>query len=121
MKRIVSLLLILTLVLTMAACGNGGTTEAAADGLKAGTYTGEGAGFNGPIKVEVTVGDDGKVSAVNVVEHTETAGIGDVALETLSGQVVEKNGTEGVEATSGATGSWNGFIEAVNAALDQAK
>ncbi len=121
MKRIVSLLLILALVFTFAACSNdgGGSTDAA--GLKAGTYSGEGEGFGGPIKVDVTVGDDGKVSAVDVVEHSETTGIGDVALEEMKTQVVEKNGTDGVEAVSGATVSWEGFTKAVNAALDQAK
>lgn len=120
MKKTVSLLLVLILVLALVACGGG--NDAAADGLKAGTYTGEGeGGHGGPVKVEVVVGDDGKISAVNVLEHNETEGIGSLALESLPGAVVENNGTEGVDAVSGASMTSEAFFSAVNAALEQAK
>lgn len=122
MKKFLSLFLILALVFTLAACGNdGGATEAAAGAYTPGTYSGEGDGFGGPIKLDVVVGDDGNISAVNVNEHSETAGIGETALETLPQQVVDNNGLEGVDGVSGATGTWEGFQAAVNAALSQAE
>ena len=68
--------------------------------------------------VEVS-GDDAQ-SAVNVLEHNETEGIGSLALESLPGAVVENNGTEGVDAVSGATMTSEAFFSAVNAALEQA-
>lgn len=44
--------------------------------MAAGTYTGEGQGIGGAVKVAVTV-EGGAITAVEVVEHAETAGICD--------------------------------------------
>ena len=44
--------------------------------MTAGTYTGEGQGIGGAVKVAVTV-EGGAITAVEVVEHAETAGICD--------------------------------------------
>ncbi len=48
--------------------------------MAAGTYTGEGQGIGGAVKVAVTV-EGGAITAVEVVEHAETAGICDPAIE----------------------------------------
>lgn len=87
---------------------------------KDGSYVGEGQGNGSQIKVEVTV-QGGKVTAVKTVSHGETDMIFSAAEGTILPAVVEKNGTNGVEAVSGATNSSNGLIEAVNKALEQAK
>lgn len=69
MKKIVSLFLCLCMLCvgSMAAMAEGAFTP--------GTYTGEGSGF-GPIKVEVTVDENG-ITAYTIDASQETAGIGD--------------------------------------------
>ncbi len=123
MKKVVAILLVLSMAIALAACGGGGTaaTEAAAAGPKAGTYTGEAKGHGGDLKVDVTIGEDGKITEVKAQENSETPEIGGAAIETLAKSVVEKNGVEGVEVVSGATVSSEAFIKAVTAAVDQAK
>lgn len=123
MKKVVAILLVLSMAIALAACGGGtAATEAAAGtGPKAGTYTGEAKGYGGDLKVDVTIAEDGKITEVKAQENSETPEIGGAALETLAKSVVEKNGVEGVEAVSGATVTSEAFIKAVTAAVDQAK
>ena len=112
MKRITTILS--TIVITaalLAGCGSGKYTD--------GTYTGEGQGASGAIKVEVKV-EKGKISEVNLVEHNETKTLVDGVKENLVPEIIEKQSTEGVEAISGATNSSKGVIEAVNKALESA-
>ena len=96
------------------------TVPAAPAGVsfKAGTYTGEGKGFNGTIKVAVTLSDT-KIEKVEVTEHSETPGIGTPAVEKIPAKIVEAQSTQ-VDAITSATFASNGIIEAVNAALKSA-
>ena len=55
--------------------------------MTAGTYTGEGQGIGGAVKVAVTV-EGGAITAVEVVEHAETAGICDPAIEKIPAAIV---------------------------------
>ncbi|MGO4936365.1 FMN-binding protein [Fundicoccus sp. Sow4_H7] len=80
-----------------------------------GTYTGEAEGHNAPLTVEVTVAD-GAITDVQVVEHEETQGISDPAIEEVPAAIVEANSTD-VEIVSGATVSSQAIIDAVNNAL----
>ena len=99
-KRLVSL--IATAILTagvLVGCGGGKYTD--------GTYTGEAQGTSGTIKVEVNV-EKGKISTVDGVK------------DNMIPEIIEKQGTEGVEAVSGATNSSKGVLEAVNKALEGA-
>ena len=93
---------------------------AASAAYKDGTYTGEGKGNASQIQVEVTVAG-GKISAVKVVKHGETQMLLGAAQKSLSQQIVEKNGTNGVQAVTGASNSSKGIIEAVNNALKNAQ
>ena len=86
---------------------------------KDGVYEGTGTGRNGEIKVAVTV-KDGKISAVEIVSHNESADIGGPALPKLVDQAVAAN-TSAIDGASGATMTSNGFREAVAAALALAK
>lgn len=88
--------------------------------LKDGTYTGEGQGNNGPIKVSVTVAS-GKISEVKIDEEKETEGIWEKAEEGVTKALVGKTSTEGVDTISGATNSSKGILEAVDNALKNAK
>ncbi|MGB4351126.1 MAG: FMN-binding protein [Tissierellaceae bacterium] len=71
------------------------------------------------VKVEVTVAD-GKISKVEVVEHNETEGFCEPAIEQIPGAIVEKNSTE-VDTVSGATVTSNAIKKAVDNALEGAK
>lgn len=122
MKKSIVLVLILVLIVgTMAACGggDGGNGGGTATGYTDGVYEGEGEGFGGTIKVSVEVAD-GKIVAVDIIEHGETDGISDPAIEEMPGKIVSANSTT-VDAVSGATFSSEGIIEAVENALEAAK
>lgn len=75
-------------------------------------------GMGGAIQVQITV-EDGKLTNVEVVDQKETVGIGDVALETLVKEAMEKQSAE-VDAVSGATITSNAFVEALTRALEKA-
>lgn len=74
-------------------------------------------GHNGPVVVEVTFDDD-TITAVEVVEHEESAGYSDRPLEEIPEAIVEENSTD-VEVVSGASVTSNAIIDAVNLALDE--
>lgn len=81
-----------------------------------GVYGGTAAGRNGDIKVSITVGADGAISSIEIVESQETAGIGDTAIEKLVQEIVD-NQSIAVDSVSGATITSEAFLAAVEAAL----
>ena len=87
---------------------------------KDGSYTGEGQGKSGPVKVQVTV-KAGKIASVKVLEPKETPMIWKGAEAGVIPAIVKANGTKGVATVSGATLSSKGIIAATNAALAKAK
>lgn len=91
---------------------------AAAAEMKDGAYTGEGQGRNGTITVEMTV-QGGKIAAVKVVKHGETAGISDAALAEVPAAIVTNQSTA-VDAVTGATMTSNGIKAAVADAIKKA-
>ena len=90
-------------------------TEAVKGNFTDGTYTGEGKGNNGPIKVEVVV-KDGSITEINVLEQAETPNIYAGAEEQFIPSLIQSQNVD-VDAVSGATNSCNGIREAVKAAL----
>ena len=86
----------------------------------ASTYEGQGQGNASQITVQVQV-KGGKVASVKVVKHGETAMLVGAAEKKLAKQIVANNGTEGVNAVTGASNSSKGIIAAVNQALAKAK
>ena len=99
---------------------NAGAAEDAAETVEtaANEYIGTGDGMGGPVKVKVTV-DDGKISAVEVIEHNETVGIGDQAIAKLPDAIVEAQSVE-VDSVSGASVTSKAIKDAVADALAQA-
>ena len=82
-------------------------------------YIGEGRGKGGtPIRVKVTKDGD-RIANIEVLDHTETAGISDSAFENVIADILEKQ-TPDVDIVSGVTLTSNGIIEAVKNALAQA-
>lgn len=80
-----------------------------------GTYEGTGLGNNGEIRVSVTL-DESRITEIQVLEHAETQGIGDHALNVLIPEIVA-NQSLGVDTIGGATNSSKGLIDAISAAV----
>ncbi len=122
MKKVLAFVVIALMLVGML---TGCTTSAPADNtaeqagsLKDGTYVGTGNGNNGDIKVEMKV-EGGKIAAVTVLEHEETPGMSDAAIENIPKAIVSGQ-TIAVDTISGATNSSNGIIEAVKSCIEQA-
>ena len=96
------------------------TKDAAAATLKDGEYKASSKGIGGDVPVTVTV-KDGKIAKVEVGENSETEGIGSKAIEQLPDAIVKANGTEGVDAVSGASVTSKAIFTAVEDCLNQAK
>lgn len=99
-----------------AACMAAGAQAAYKDGV----YEAEGQGNHGPIQVQVTV-KGGKVADVKVLKHTETEAIVQAPIDYMIPEIVEKNGTAGVEIIAGASNSSKGIKEGVDKALAKAQ
>ena len=129
MKRTLSLLLALVMVLGLVACGGNTTQETTAAATTAaaseeagiytpGTYTGTAAGKNGDVKVEVTFSANA-IDSVKVVEHSETPSISDGAIENIPTAIVEHQSLA-VDTVSGATVTSEAILNAVADAVAQA-
>ena len=105
MKKILGLILVVAMLLT--------SMPAMAD-----TFEGVGNGLGGEIKLNVTV-EDGKITAIDVVSHNETAGISDPAFNTILPAIVD-NQSLAVDTVAGATLTSNGLLAAVEAAATAA-
>ena len=88
------------------------TKDAAAATLKDGEYKASSKGIGGDVPVTVTI-KDGKIAKVEVGENSETEGIGSKAIEQLPDAIVKANGTEGVDAVSGASVTSKAIFTAV--------
>ncbi len=115
-KKIMLIAVLMVGLLAFVACGE----EAAGDAMYVdGTYTGTGDGYGGELVVEVTIEND-EITGIEVVSHSETEGLGDAAFEPIIDQVIEDQGTQDVDAVSGATETSNALIDAIDEALAQA-
>ncbi len=85
---------------------------------QAGTYTGTGSGYNGPVVLDVTFSDNG-ITNIVVKESKETEHVGDVAYNYLFDDIKNANGT-GIDSVSGATFTSLAVKNAVNDAAQQA-
>ncbi|WP_295079645.1 FMN-binding protein [Ruminococcus sp.] len=73
----------------------------AASSYKDGTYTGTASGFLGDITVSITV-TDGAIAAIDVTDQKDTPSYWERA-EAVIPEIIAANGTEGVDAVSGAS------------------
>lgn len=113
-NKIMVLLLCITMIFPMAAC----QTQGSKAKYKAGSYTASANGKNGAIKVEVTF-TESSIKSVKVVGQSETAGIGDAALESMTKQILDKQSLA-VDTVSGATTSSKAVLAAVEDCVKQA-
>lgn len=93
-------------------------TETEAGIFESGTYEASAEGYGGTLTIETTFTDD-EIENIEVVEMNETTGIGDVAIENLTSEVLD-NQSLSIEAVSGATLSSDAFIEALEDTVQQA-
>lgn len=115
-SRLFVLVAVIALMLMLIVTGCGGSSGSK---WQDGSFTGEGQGNNGPVKVTVRI-EKGKIADVKVTEHKETPGISDAAIERVPKAIVEKQ-TWDVDTVSGATNTSKAIKEAVKAALAQAE
>lgn len=113
MKQI-KLCLALVLCLALTLVGVAGVAE----GYTAGTYTAQAQGNNGPVTVSVTFSEDA-ITAIEVVEHAETAGLSDKPIAEIPAAIVEHQSLA-VDTVSGATNSSNAILNAVADCVAQA-
>ncbi|MEG0753091.1 MAG: FMN-binding protein, partial [Angelakisella sp.] len=115
-KKCTALFLSAFMVVSMAACGSSTKQPTETNTMfKAGTYEAEADGMNGKVKVAVTV-DDQKITKVEVVSHSETAGLSDPAIQQIPQKITEQQ-TVAIDAISGCTISSKAILEAVKTAL----
>ena len=84
-----------------------------------GIYEGTGQGYRGPVHVQVQVSPSG-IEDIVITDHEELAYPGTAAMEELLELVLETGSTD-LDAVSGATFSSQGFLDAVEDAMGQAK
>lgn len=114
MKRTISMILCLLIAAIPLLC----FAETPTNAYIAGTYTSTISALHGPLTVEVTLNDH-EITAVEVVENYETYGVGTVALETISKEIVEQQSLA-VDMITGATVSSACLISAVKDCIQQA-
>lgn len=78
-------------------------------------YTASAPGMGGDVPVTVSY-EDGRITAVTVGENNETPGIGDQAINTIPGRIVEEQSLT-VDTVAGATVTSNAILTAAEAAL----
>ncbi len=120
MKRFLSILLILALVLGMAGCSTNKPQKQEQNKPEEvklnGTYEGNGIGRGGNIVVELTIANN-KISAVKVKEHHETEGLAE-AMNIITNDMIATNSLD-VDSVSGATLTSAGFKMAVKDAFSK--
>lgn len=107
MKKLLVVIMSLAIVLVI------GCSKAS---LKDGTMEINVTGHNAPIDITMTI-EGGKLINIET-EHLETIGIGNVALEMLSAEIIEKQ-TVGIDAITGATITSWALLSGVEKALEQ--
>lgn len=117
-KKFCVVLLIAAMLVSMTACGpKDGPVSGDGESV---TATGEGTGYGGALKVDVTLSADKKtIEAITVGENNETPEIGGKAMELLTASVLDGQSLN-VDAVSGATLASNGFLTAVSEAIKAA-
>lgn len=75
-------------------------------------------GYGGDVVLDVII-NDGEIVAINIVEHNETEGLGDEAMEETIGNIIDAQSVD-VDTVTGATVSSEAVISGVVQALEDA-
>lgn len=123
-KRTAAIALVIALSSTFVGCSSNEVnpkveeTTSSQQTFKAGTYTATGEGNNGSIKVEVVLSETA-IESIKILESSETAGLGDTALESLIDDIISHQSL-GVDTVTGASNSSKALLNAVEACLVEA-
>ncbi len=85
-----------------------------------GVYQGSAEGYYDVVAVEVTV-DGGRISEIRITESQETPAMVEPVNDVLIPEIIEEQSTEGVDTISGATGTSEAILRAVEGALANAE
>lgn len=105
----------LVLIITLTGCAGGASSK-----WNDGSFEGSAKGLYGDIVMRVNI-ENGKIKAIDVVTHSESEGITDVAFDQIPKAIVEKQSVENIDTMAGATISSDAIIEAVAEALKKAE
>ena len=94
------------------------SAEAGELSYTAGTYTGTGEGYNGPVLLDVTFSDSA-ITDIQVNSHGETSYVGTPAFDIMIPDAIAANGS-GIDMVSGATFTSRAIKEALDDAAQQA-
>src|SRR5690625_3823603 len=102
----------LSVLMLMGGCA--GDNESVSEGSRfsPGTYEASAEGYGGTLTIETTF-TESEIETIEVVEMSETAGIGDNAIETLTSETLD-NQSLTTDVVSGATLSSEEFIETLD-------
>ncbi|MFZ7121929.1 MAG: FAD-dependent oxidoreductase [Eubacteriaceae bacterium] len=117
-KQLINKMLIMFICVMLVISMFSGCTPQATNSFEAGTYTSQVQGRNGAIDVEVTFSET-EITDINVISHSETAGLGDAAIESIKEAILEEQ-TLAVDAVAGATVSSEAILAAVEDCATQA-
>lgn len=94
------------------------TTETSSNSnvLEDGVYTGSGSGFNGDIKVEVSI-ENGSITNIELLDYSDDKPFINNAFQGISTNIINAQSTD-IDTVSGATYSSQGIIEAVKNAIN---
>lgn len=120
MAKLTKAVLSFLLAFSLCACSSSSNEETSSTTSTSGSftdgeYTGSANGNNGPIEVKVVV-ENGYITLIDVLDHSETAGISDPAFEQIPQAIIDAQSFD-VDTVSSATKSSNGIIEAVRNAI----
>ncbi|MDO5301557.1 MAG: ABC transporter substrate-binding protein [Tissierellia bacterium] len=111
------------LLLLLTACGpqtkTEGNAQQSAAPFAGGSYTATAPAYHDSLEVQLEVDDQKQMTALSVVSHQESEGIGTVAVDRLPEAILEGQSLE-VEAISGATITSDAIVAAAADALTQA-
>ncbi|HLQ75195.1 MAG TPA: FMN-binding protein, partial [Alloiococcus sp.] len=115
----ISMLLSSVMLLGLYGCNNSGEETSSNDSAESSEgVQGTGAGYHGDIVAEVTFSGD-QIEAIEIIEENENESLAEPVFTEMRDAMVEQNSTD-VDSISGATGSSEGFKEAVEDAIEQA-
>ena len=80
-------------------------------------YIGEAESFGGTLRVKVTMDGD-KIAKIDILSHSDTAGVCNAAYDTVPGKIIEAQSTN-VDAATNATISSKAIMAAVEDALSK--
>ncbi|MBW1765625.1 MAG: FMN-binding protein [Deltaproteobacteria bacterium] len=106
--------------LVVLSCAGGDIREAASESRYIpGIYEGKGKGMHGDIVARIQC-DDRAILAIEIIEHSDTPVISDVAVKEIPLAILKGQETQGVDAISGATETSEGIKMAVQDAVSKA-